>query len=281
MIRVGKTRNLLRASSSPLEIWTRSAHHHPGQRRHVSRTIRPDKSTHSITSPEDQNFLANRAASTKEGWTSGSSPPPLAHCKPENRSLAGPFSLCAKGVCRSHPPFGDWPPARDRSPNAHRLFPPAPRSRRGGFKISIYFNELTGSRCACVSLVPACLKAGGDATRAAWSLVCLGSLARSFRGTVEIEKIRGQPAWWGLARDQGRLLRQALSRLLRDHEPSPRICFFGIPLKPCKDVPRVLYRNRCIAGDAEPCHAFKIARSQHRSFQVCPDRKDRHGIWKE
>ena len=33
MIRVGQTRNLLRASSSLLEMWTRSAHHHPGQRR--------------------------------------------------------------------------------------------------------------------------------------------------------------------------------------------------------------------------------------------------------
>jgi len=31
-IRVGQTRNLLRASSSLLEIWPRSAHHHPGQR---------------------------------------------------------------------------------------------------------------------------------------------------------------------------------------------------------------------------------------------------------
>jgi len=41
MIRVGQTRNLLRASSSLLEIWTRSAHHHPGQRRHVSRMNRP------------------------------------------------------------------------------------------------------------------------------------------------------------------------------------------------------------------------------------------------
>lgn len=105
--------------------------------------------------------------------------PPLAHCKPENRSLAGPFSLCAKGVCRHHPPFGDWPAARDRSPNAHRLFPPALRSRRDGFKIPIYFRNLTRSRCAPVSLVPACLKTDGDATRAAWSLVCLGSFARS------------------------------------------------------------------------------------------------------
>jgi len=35
MIRVGQTRNLLRASSSLLEIWPRSAHHHPGQR-HLS-----------------------------------------------------------------------------------------------------------------------------------------------------------------------------------------------------------------------------------------------------
>jgi len=33
MIRVGQSRNLLRASSSLSEIWPRSAHHHPGQRR--------------------------------------------------------------------------------------------------------------------------------------------------------------------------------------------------------------------------------------------------------
>ena len=134
---------------------------------------------------------------SRDGWTPVPFPPPLAHCKPENRSLAGPFSLCAKGVCRDLPPFGDWSATRDWSPNARRLFPPALRSRRDGFTISIYFNELTGSRCACVSLVPACLKADGEATRAAWSLVCLGSFARSFRGTVEIEKFRGQPAWRG------------------------------------------------------------------------------------
>lgn len=76
-------------------------------------------------------------------------------------------------------PSETGPPVRNRSPNAHRLFLPAPRSRRDGFKTPIYFNELTGSRCARVSLVPACLKAGGDATRAAWWLVCLGSFARS------------------------------------------------------------------------------------------------------
>ena len=179
MIRIGKTRNLLRASSSLLEIWPRSAHHHPGQRHLSGRTNRPDKSTHSITCPDVQKILANRAASTKEGWISGPSPPPLAQCKLENRSLAGPFSLCAKGVCGDHPPFGDWPTARDRSPNAHRLFPPAPRSQRDGFKTPIDFNELTGARCARVSLVPACLKADEDATRAAWWLVCLGSFARS------------------------------------------------------------------------------------------------------
>lgn len=33
VIRVGQTRNLLRASSSLSEIWPRSAHHHLGQRR--------------------------------------------------------------------------------------------------------------------------------------------------------------------------------------------------------------------------------------------------------
>ena len=149
-----------------------------------------------VVEPSSINVM-NRSFSDKEGWTVVALPPPLAHCKPENRSLAGPFSLCAKGVCRDHPPFGDWPAARDRSPNAQRLFPPAPRSRRDGFTIPIHFNEMTGSRCAPVSLVPACFKADGGATRAAWSLVCLGSFARSFRGTVEIEKFRGQPAWRG------------------------------------------------------------------------------------
>lgn len=37
MIAARQTRNLLRAPNSLLEMWTRSAHHHPGQRRHVSR----------------------------------------------------------------------------------------------------------------------------------------------------------------------------------------------------------------------------------------------------
>ena len=32
--------------------------------------------------------------------------------------------------------------ARIQSPNAHRLFPPALRSQRDGYKIPIHFNEL-------------------------------------------------------------------------------------------------------------------------------------------
>ena len=88
-IRVGQTRNLLRALSSLLEMWPRSAHHHPGQRRLVSRMNRPDKRTHSITCHEDQKILANRAASTKEGWTSDPSPPPLALAKAFSRSGRG------------------------------------------------------------------------------------------------------------------------------------------------------------------------------------------------
>jgi hypothetical protein len=59
MIRVGRTRNLLRASSSPSEIWPRSAHLHLGQRHLTGRTKRPDKSPHSITTPKAQKFLAN------------------------------------------------------------------------------------------------------------------------------------------------------------------------------------------------------------------------------
>ena len=105
-------------------------------------------------------------------------------------------------------------------------------------KIAIYFNGRTGSRCARVSVVPVCVDADGDATRSAWSLVCLKSFARSDRGTVETEKIRRHQAWRGVALDQGRLLGRAITRLLRDHKPSPRIRFLDIPLKPCKDVPR-------------------------------------------
>ena len=48
----------------------------------VSRTNRPDKRPHSITSPDNQKFLANRAASTKEGWISAPFPPPLTLAKP-------------------------------------------------------------------------------------------------------------------------------------------------------------------------------------------------------
>jgi hypothetical protein len=61
MIRIGQTRNLLRASSSLLEMWPRSAHHHPGQRHLSGRANRPDKSPHSVTCPKDQKFLANES----------------------------------------------------------------------------------------------------------------------------------------------------------------------------------------------------------------------------
>jgi len=100
MIRTGKARNLLRAPSSLLETWTRSAHHHPGQRRLVGRTNGPDKSTHSITCPDDQKFLANRAASTKEGWASVPFPPPAATAKPFSPSRRGWNLLLFSGVMR-------------------------------------------------------------------------------------------------------------------------------------------------------------------------------------
>lgn len=91
MIRVGQTRNLLRASSSLLEIWPRSAHHHPGQRHLSGRANRPDKSPHSITCLMFRNSLQMRAASTREGWMLGPSPPPLSNREPDMRPLTGPF----------------------------------------------------------------------------------------------------------------------------------------------------------------------------------------------
>jgi hypothetical protein len=121
MIRIGQTRNLLRASSSLLEMWPRSAHHHPGQRHLSGRANRPDKSTHSITCPDDQKFLANRAASTKEGWMSGPSPPPFP-----------PGNLILPPLIRAAMPCAAWQAHSlpRRSPRSrHR---PAARHRSGG-----------------------------------------------------------------------------------------------------------------------------------------------------
>ena len=76
MIRVGRTRNLLRASSSLSETWPRSARHHLGQWHLSGSTNRPDKSPHSITCLRFRNSLQMRATSTREGWMSGPLPLP-------------------------------------------------------------------------------------------------------------------------------------------------------------------------------------------------------------
>ena len=108
MIRVGQTRNLLRASSSLLEIWPRSAHHHPGQRHLSGRANRPDKSTHSITCLKFRNSLQMRAASTREGWTSDPSPPPLALAKAFSRSGCGRIFPLFSRVMRERLSTGLW-----------------------------------------------------------------------------------------------------------------------------------------------------------------------------
>ncbi len=42
---------------------------------------------------------AHQIAAAREGSTAVAFPPPLAHCKPENRSLAGPFFfMCQRGL---------------------------------------------------------------------------------------------------------------------------------------------------------------------------------------
>ena len=89
MIRIGQTRNLLRASSSLLEIWPQSAHHHLGQRHLSGRVNRPDKSPHSITCLKFRNSLQMRAASTREGSTGVPFPPPLTPAKAFSRSGSG------------------------------------------------------------------------------------------------------------------------------------------------------------------------------------------------
>ena len=116
MIRVGQTRNLLRASSSLLEIWPRSAHHHPGQRHLSGRTNRPDKSPHSITCLRFRNSLQMRAASTREGSA------PVAFLSPSVRfcdsnkngpaSVSRPSSRRRKGIMASLRPVSSPQPFR-------------------------------------------------------------------------------------------------------------------------------------------------------------------------
>jgi len=114
-------------------------------------------------------FLArptkNHAAIGGESWEPESLPPPLAHRKPEIRSLLGPFSFCFKGVWRGHPTFRDWLFGRNRSLNALRLFPSALRSNRDGFKRSRDFSMLAKSKCAAVEVDSCALGANGDTRR--------------------------------------------------------------------------------------------------------------------
>ena len=159
MIRIGKTRNLLRASSSLLEIWTRSAHHHPGQRRHVSRTNRPDKSTHSITCPDVQKILANRAASTKEGWTSGPPPPPLALAKAFSRSGGGRIFPLFSRVMRAGLLTGLRPEMRARVLSGPIFSGPVNR-RRSGEQLQVSVNKPLRARVvSCQFDMPAALRA--------------------------------------------------------------------------------------------------------------------------
>ena len=109
MIRVGRTRNLLRASSSLSEIWPRSAHHHLGQRHLSGRTNRPDKSPHSITCLRFRNSLQMRAASTREGSTAVPLPPPLASAKPFSRSDCARIFPLFSGVMRARLLTGTLP----------------------------------------------------------------------------------------------------------------------------------------------------------------------------
>ena len=179
MIRVGQSRNLLRASSSLSEIWPRSAHHHPGQRRQsAARTGLTKVRTRSHVQKLRNSLQTERHPQKKVGYQAHS----LRHlhiANPKTVPSRGLFLYVSKGECRYHLLFGDCPSAQDRSLDAHRLFPPALRPQRDRFKITIHFNELTGSRCARVSPVPACFDADRDTTRAAWWFAWLGRFARS------------------------------------------------------------------------------------------------------
>jgi hypothetical protein len=113
-IRVGQTRNLLRASSSPLEIWSRAAHHHPGQRRQsAARTgLTKDRTrspVHMIRNPCKPSGIHKRKLDVR--------PIPI-------RQLSAIFS-CLSYPCRDRRP-------RARRPHALGL-PPARRPQVGAF----------------------------------------------------------------------------------------------------------------------------------------------------
>lgn len=99
MIRVGRTRNPLRALSSLSEIWPRSAHHHLGQRHLSGRKHRPDKSPHSIKCLSFRNSFVNEGSIHKRRLHIR--PTPSATCPSERRlpiRLRLDFSLHAGAV---------------------------------------------------------------------------------------------------------------------------------------------------------------------------------------
>ena len=99
MIRVGQTRNLLRASSSLLEMWPRSAHHHPGQRRQsAARTGLTKVRTRSQVRTIRNSLQTERHPQKKVGHQAH----PLRHLPQRKRSpdpAAAGFFRCFRGLC--------------------------------------------------------------------------------------------------------------------------------------------------------------------------------------
>jgi len=110
MIRVGQTRNLLRASNSLLEIWPRSAHHHLGQRHLSGRANSAWQESALDHKSKVQKFLANeggihkrRFGRTRWSWSPGSQPGTRSPMMPVIRKLPDTLSECADQIGTREP----------------------------------------------------------------------------------------------------------------------------------------------------------------------------------
>jgi len=77
----------------------------------------------------------------------------------------GLFSFGVKGVWRGHPTYRDLPLARNRSPNAPRLFSPAFHPNRDGLKTGFLFRLLARSGCTAVERGSAAINSNRDTRR--------------------------------------------------------------------------------------------------------------------
>jgi hypothetical protein len=183
----------------------------------------------------------------KHPWVRIPPLPPLAHRKPEMRSLVGPFFfLFQRGLAKSSD-FGDWRFSRNWSLNALRLFPSALCSNRDGFKKWRTFRMLAKSSCAAVEAGSSALGTDRDTRR-----------RRTRAGRSELQCGVSLQA-------RGRNGRKA------DGQTFPFRAFTSVSAVPLRNlrIPSRSFRTGIRPRRPEAPASFQSSSARHRSVSAC------------